>query len=1489
MKDFKRFLSVFMLIAMLVSVFSTSLVYVFADNSVPELTVENNIVSITCSDMISYIRYAKGEYTNATALKNAADCVTLNASAVADRSADGVFSVKVAETGTYTFWVKTTDGATALHYAEVMSIEPTISAYGVMITVDNLYGAKDFFIAKGTHDTYREVKDNLVVQVTENKLNGAIKYTYTVKDPGDYTVLVRYNDTEKENWIGYVTLEVVEPTYTEYGLQIKIENLDDIKVIRTAYGDYNTAGDIKRAEGQRSFPARTIKADPYTIQYRENGLVSVAVVYNNGYYDIYKYEVTKRVPTVVQEGNTITFGDLDELQNIRYALGEYNTSAAIKNAEGSQTIKNNAVVDGVIKVTLTEAGTYSFCVQYKDESYNYYTVTIEPEEDPDIPVDPEDPDVPVEPEIPETATATGVDVSNAFSDNMVVQRDQSLSVWGTAEGGYVFVEFAGETAIAKVEEDGTWKATFDKTFAYSTEKQDITVKSAEEDIVIKDVLIGDVYYIIGQSNVFYNVKHIIDSLAVNGETLDIDYKDTRNMRFFHISSTDYASAEGDLAQGTATVYNDVTCDAKWKTPSQIGMDVAQGKDKIFSALGYLFAYHMTNTSDVNIPIGVIEADASGMALTSFAPNHLAEKWGQETYDELGGTYHYKLAGLEQKEVKSRFVYNQQIHPMTGFSLAGMIWYQGESDHYNNRESHGLDFDAYPVMFTELMNYYRDTFGDGTYDFPVFMIELPPCYSNGGVNAFIDYGLTRAEMGTIPQLLDECYIASSSDLWFDETYWNNVHPPIKHLQSYRLYEIVLGAKYGMKNLQDVHGPVLNNVVYNENSATLTFDYVGTGLAPAHPDILGTELNGIQVRVYENGFTKWVDVTGEKIVNGNQIVINHTRKIYGVRYNAQVENHFPYRVNLCNGYGMPAIAFVDYCSDPLPEFNPNEVVGTATNVTVSSAFTSNMIVQRDERLRVWGTADASSGVVRVDFAGEIAVANVDVNGNWEATFDKTFSYTTVGQPMTITGANFTKTLNDVLIGDVYYVIGQSNVFYSLAEQYLDLKMNNQLGQLQFDFNDSRNMRFFRISNTDYLTMTGAAAQGTSTVYTDVYHGKPWMKPSDIGAQIAPYYNYTPTSVMYDRTTLGMQCFSALGYLFAYNMTNETDVPCGVIEIDASGHVLMTFTPNELADKWGDDVMNPSTGIHTYNLNGIIANTDMRTRYAYNQQIAPLSKFSIAGVIWYQGESDMSNIREIFGNEYDSAFSDQFAELMTYYRNHFGNNDFPVYIFEFPANYDDSGTPAYMDIGGVRAELGTIPQKLDNCHIISSSDLWYDTMWYNNIHPYIKHHNAARLANAVLANQFGRMPTAQAEGPVLEKVTYYGEHKAYLTFKNEGAGLTTADATGTVKGLEICVLYNGQGVWLPHEGKIITATNQITIDAGTFKLLGVRYNRQVEAYYPGTVNLCNSYGVPAIAFVDYLYSGSVVVEVPETQSATINELETEEIIMFSQELVSGDKKKA
>ncbi|MBQ4601584.1 MAG: hypothetical protein IJB24_06725, partial [Clostridia bacterium] len=75
--------------------------------------------------------------------------------------------------------------------------------------------------------------------------------------------------------------------------------------------------------------------------------------------------------------NVVTIGNIDDLYVIRYAPGEYTTSAQIKAAAGSKALKADSAVDGVITVKNLKAGTYTFCVQYNDESYNYYVITVE--------------------------------------------------------------------------------------------------------------------------------------------------------------------------------------------------------------------------------------------------------------------------------------------------------------------------------------------------------------------------------------------------------------------------------------------------------------------------------------------------------------------------------------------------------------------------------------------------------------------------------------------------------------------------------------------------------------------------------------------------------------------------------------------------------------------------------------------------------------------------------------------------------------------------------------------------------------------------------------------------------------------------------------------------------------------------------------------------------------------------------------------------------
>ncbi|MBQ4561854.1 MAG: InlB B-repeat-containing protein [Clostridia bacterium] len=860
---------------------------------IPGITVNGYELTITNADKVAEVTYTPGKMKTVKDIELSADAVTVSVDT--DTSE---YRMAMAAAGIYTFAVKLDDSSVYIFVAEVS--DELVSADGVTVTVKGLEGAKDFFIAKGDYDTYADVKANRVVNVTSKKFTGD-SYSYVLATPGIYTVLIRSNDTSVAHKIAKINVTVVEPEFVPTGLQLKIKNLEDVKVIRTAYGEYTTATEIKRAEGARAFTDKAVikGASEYTIQYRENGTASVIVFYNNGYVKVYQFEVKKTLPDFNHEKDTVRIGELDNLQVVRYASGEYTSASELKRAPDCISFTKHDVTNGFITVSGLKPGTYTFLVQYKDESYNFYTVTVTPEE----------------------PTASGISLSNAFSSNMIVQRDEKLTVWGGSvsennEGKAVVVEFKGETAVGIVK-DGIWEAVFDTTFPVDRDGSDMVIKAADGQIVLSNVLVGDVYYVIGQSNVFYGIGDLIVDRYYSGNVnnyINIDYDNARDMRFYRISSTHYTNQTGVMAQGTATLYEDVYNGAQWQMPSDIYNQVQtyampfinnhKANDNItcglhtFSALGYMFAYNMTNRTDV--PVGVIEIDASGYPLMAFAPNELAEKWGKDVYDAATGTYYYSAGAVVAPQIKTRFAYNQQIYPLHRFSIAGIIWYQGESDFPNTDEYLGAGASSFREELTELMTYFRSRFGNS--DFPVYMVEFAPCFA-GTANAYMDMGSSRCELGMVPSLLENSYVASTSDLWKTVKWINNIHPPIKDLNAFRITDLVLATKFGQGNIDDVCGPTVNNCEFNGNTVTVTFDHVSTGLKTASGNGI---VSGVEIMV--NGV--WTFVSGDFIRNGNQLVITADGIITGVRYNRNTSHTFPEVLNLCNGYNMPAVAFVQY---------------------------------------------------------------------------------------------------------------------------------------------------------------------------------------------------------------------------------------------------------------------------------------------------------------------------------------------------------------------------------------------------------------------------------------------------------------------------------------------------------------------------------------------------------------------------------------------------
>ena len=495
--------------------------------------------------------------------------------------------------------------------------------------------------------------------------------------------------------------------------------------------------------------------------------------------------------------------------------------------------------------------------------------------------------------------------------------------------------------------------------------------------------------------------------------------------------------------------------------------------------------------------------------------------------------------------------------------------------------------------------------------------------------------------------------------------------------------------------------------------------------------------------------------------------------------------------------------------------------AADFTVSKTFTSDMVVQRGERLRVWGWAPESENGKKVsgEFMGMFAEALIE-DGAWTLQFGaKLDACAELGNEMKIYTDTKEVIFSDVLVGDVYMVIGQSNVAYSFYTYVNAPNTDTQnYGWNMVDESLPIRLHYNTLNETE---AHGYPKRGTTEVCPDVVHDRKWERPD----------------------TESVSRFTAIGYCFAWNFVQMTEgkVPVGIIEIDGNGQPLGAFMPNDVADALKTDKWNDAQGI--YVPEGVNAAWG---RYMYNHYMYPFEKYAMAGVVWYQGESD-------FQKQHASEFIERFSAFMTYMRSthNVTNPNFDVYLVEFPTIYDrpagHQGAWHYMDLGLIRCVLGAIPQNLSNCYLSVSSDLWTDDTYFNSLHPDCKFGQGLRLAKLAAAVQGDAGTLDSATGPILESVEFSEDYKtAVLTFTNVGDGLTTSDGGTTVNGFTFMKspysINTKKGTEISAE---ITAFNQITVTCSASMKRGVVYNGVANNLYGEQINLCNSYGNPAGAF--------------------------------------------
>lgn len=178
-----------------------------------------------------------------------------------------------------------------------------------------------------------------------------------------------------------------------------------------------------------------------------------------------------------------------------------------------------------------------------------------------------------------------------FADDMVLQRNKPIPIYGTAKPGTtVTVAFADQTATGVSDQTGNWKVTLAPLPA-SNEPREMTVTGKAKQLVLKNILVGDVWLASGQSNMAMQVHEVFNAKQ---ELEDANYP---NIRFFQvklgISSTPQTKANGS-----------------WKTCTPTNA-------RHFSAAAYFFAREIA--PQFNIPIGIINSSVGSSAAESWVP------------------------------------------------------------------------------------------------------------------------------------------------------------------------------------------------------------------------------------------------------------------------------------------------------------------------------------------------------------------------------------------------------------------------------------------------------------------------------------------------------------------------------------------------------------------------------------------------------------------------------------------------------------------------------------------------------------------------------------------------------------------------------------------------------------------------------------------------------------------------------------------------------
>ncbi|MGJ8723490.1 MAG: sialate O-acetylesterase [Roseibacillus sp.] len=494
-----------------------------------------------------------------------------------------------------------------------------------------------------------------------------------------------------------------------------------------------------------------------------------------------------------------------------------------------------------------------------------------------------------------------------------------------------------------------------------------------------------------------------------------------------------------------------------------------------------------------------------------------------------------------------------------------------------------------------------------------------------------------------------------------------------------------------------------------------------------------------------------------------------------------------------------------------------VGNGAELDLASPFQDRMILQRDKPVKLWGTANAGSTIVATIDSNTIN-GTTDPQGDWEVQLPQFAA----GGPYTLTVTSTSlegtasKTVSDILFGDVWVCFGQSNMVYRLNQ--MDSSWNTTYIN-EIASNDE--IRCLKIDQDASLT-------------EEESHGSSWLSNSSSAT------------------------WTAVGSVFASQLHDATNVPVGIIWAAWGSSSIEGWLPLSVADEQphfaemmqlyqsigeyrsGDPVADRAenagfssniAAITNYTTNGwSTTNEDifMRTRpnIIYNKMIHPMRNYGISGFIWYQGEANAGDIINV------ATYRHTFPRMIEEYRKRFDQGELPFLGVQLPSN--SSGNTNWHWFREAQGDgLDAVsnayyPVTVDTGIVIANGNY--------NVHPTDKEPIGVRLARLALKYALGE--SIEAHGPTYDSMSVVG-NQVTISFTS-AVGLTTTGGSLNPASFQLA---GSDQTFHTATSATISGTSVIVSSSSESNPVAVRYAWKPNAR--DNVNLINGDGLPAAPF--------------------------------------------